>query len=133
VPAPRRGSRRPARELGGALGLAILGTVGTAVYRDQTADAFPAEVPAEAAATASDTLSGAVQVADRLPPLEAEVLEPAREAFTQGLQVAATVSGVLVVAAAVMVARLLRRGDELHEAGEETAPSVALATQQPGA
>src|SRR5215218_692417 len=36
-------------ELGGALGLAILGTVGTAVYRGQTADAFPAELPAGAA------------------------------------------------------------------------------------
>jgi MFS transporter, DHA2 family, multidrug resistance protein len=121
-------------ELGGALGLAILGTVGTAVYRDQTADAFPAEVPAETAATASDTLGGAVEAADRLPQvLAADVLEPAREAFTQGLQVAATVSGVLVVAAAAMVARLLR-GGETGEADEETAaPSVALATQQPGA
>jgi MFS transporter, DHA2 family, multidrug resistance protein len=116
-------------ELGGALGLAILGTVGTAVYRNQTADAFPAEVPAEAAASASDTLGGAAAVADRLPLLAADVLEPAREAFTQGLQVAATVSGVLMVAAAVMVARLLRRGDELHEAEEETAASVALATK----
>jgi MFS transporter, DHA2 family, multidrug resistance protein len=122
-------------ELGGALGLAILGTVGTAVYRDQTADAFPAEVPAETAATASDTLGGAVEAADRLPQaLEADVLEPAREAFTQGLQVAATVSGVLVVAAAVMVARLLRRGGEAGETDEGTAAaSVALATQQPGA
>jgi MFS transporter, DHA2 family, multidrug resistance protein len=86
--------------LGGALGLAILGTVGTAVYRGHATDAIPAEVPADAAATASDTLGGAVAVADRLPPLvAADVLEPAREAFTQGLQVAATVSGVLVVAA----------------------------------
>ncbi|HZC14150.1 MAG TPA: MFS transporter [Thermoleophilaceae bacterium] len=112
-------------ELGGALGLAILGTVGTAVYRNSTADAFPAEVPADATATASDTLGGAVEVADRLPQLlAADVLEPAREAFTQGLQVAATVSGVLVVAAAVMVAQLLRGGDK-------PAPTVVLATQQP--
>ena len=42
------------------------------------------------------------------------MLEPAREAFTQALQVAATVSGVLVVAAAVIVARLLRGGDALE-------------------
>jgi hypothetical protein len=32
-------------ELGGALGLAILGTVGTAVYRGQTAETIPAELP----------------------------------------------------------------------------------------
>jgi DHA2 family multidrug resistance protein-like MFS transporter len=92
-------------ELGGALGLAVLGTIGAAVYRGRTADALPADLPPEQAATASDTLGGAVQVAHGTPA----VLEPAREAFTQGLQVAATVSGALVVAAAVMVARLLPR------------------------
>jgi MFS transporter, DHA2 family, multidrug resistance protein len=119
-------------ELGGALGLAILGTVGTAVYRGHTADAVPAEVPADSASTASDTLGGAVEVADRLPQLlAADVLEPAREAFTQGLQVAATVSGVLVIAAAVMVARLLRSGDEPQESEERAVPSVALALSQP--
>src|SRR5918994_306944 len=46
---------------GGALGLAILGTIGTAVYRDQAT--FPASVPDGA----RDTLAGAVAVADRMP------------------------------------------------------------------
>jgi MFS transporter, DHA2 family, multidrug resistance protein len=91
-------------ELGGAFGLAVLGTIGTAVYRSETADTLPDGV----AASASDTLAGAVAVADRLPQaLAADVLQPAREAFMQGLQVAATVSGALVVAAAVMAGRLL--------------------------
>jgi DHA2 family multidrug resistance protein-like MFS transporter len=107
-------------ELGGALGLAMLGTVGTAVYRNETADAFPDGV----AGTASDTLAGAVGVADRLPrTLAADVLEPARDAFVQGLQVAATVSGLLVTAAAVMVVRLLL-------SSRERAP-IALAAEQP--
>ena len=107
-------------ELGGALGLAMLGTVGTAVYRTETADAFPEGV----AGSASDTLASAVAVADRLPPaLAADVLEPARDAFVQALQVAATLSGVLVAAAAVMVARLLL-------ASRERAP-IALSANQP--
>ncbi len=118
-------------ELGGALGLAILGTVGTAVYRGRAGDAFGAEVPPDAAVTASDTLAGAVEVAGRLPQLSAaELLEPAREAFTQGLQVAATMSGVLVLVAAVMVARLLRH-DEPQESEERAAAPVMLATAQP--
>jgi DHA2 family multidrug resistance protein-like MFS transporter len=117
--------------LGGDLGLAILGTVGTAVYRGHTSDAFPADLPAGAAGTASDTLAGAVEVADRMPQLlAADVLGPAREAFTQGLQVAATVSGVLIVAAAVMVARLLQRGDQARESAKTAAPAIAVATQQ---
>jgi DHA2 family multidrug resistance protein-like MFS transporter len=94
-------------ELGGALGLAILGTIGAAVYRGRAAETIGPRLPHDAAATATDTLGGAVQVSDRLPA--AGVLEPAREAFTQGLQVAATVSGVLLVAAAVLVARLVGR------------------------
>jgi DHA2 family multidrug resistance protein-like MFS transporter len=98
-------------ELGGALGLALLGTAGTAVYRGQTPDALPGDLPADAAGTAGDTLAGAVAVADRLPQFAADVLEPAREAFAQGFQVAATVSGLLLVAAAVLVARLMRSGD----------------------
>ena len=113
-------------ELGGALGLALLGTIGTAVYRGQAADSIPAEAPARAAASASDTLGGAVEVADRMPQLlAADVLEPAREAFTQGLQVAATVSGVLLAAAAVIVAMLLR-GEKRRA---RTGPPVAVATQ----
>jgi MFS transporter, DHA2 family, multidrug resistance protein len=96
-------------ELGGALGIALLGTLGTAVYRARAGDTLPAELPHEAAASASDTLGGAVAVADRLPQLlAADVLDPAREAFTHGLQVAAAVSGVLVIAAAGMIATLLR-------------------------
>jgi len=114
-------------ELGGALGLAILGIVGTAVYRERTADTLPADTPGDA----SDTLAGAVEVADRLPQLlAADVLEPAREAFTQGLQVAATVSGVLVVAAAAMVVRLLWVGDEANEPEKQAGPRVTVATQQ---
>jgi DHA2 family multidrug resistance protein-like MFS transporter len=120
-------------ELGGALGLAILGTVGTAVYRGHTADALPANLSADAAGTAGDTLAGAVVVADRLPQqLAGDVLEPAREAFTQGLQVAATVSGLLVVVAALMVARLVRSGVE-PDASEapEIAPTATMAALQP--
>jgi MFS transporter, DHA2 family, multidrug resistance protein len=113
-------------ELGGALGLALLGTVGTAVYRDGTADAFPDSLPSDAAATSGDTLAGAVQVADRLPQmLAADVLEPAREAFIQGLQVAATVSGVLVVAAALIVAKLLRHYGEPQDAEVRAVPAPA--------
>ena len=55
-------------ELGGALCIAILGTLGTAVYRSQVDDGIPAGVPPEAAETARDTLGGAVAVSEELPP-----------------------------------------------------------------
>ena len=59
---------------------------------------------------AGETLGGAVVAAERLPAaLRPGALEPAREAFTQGLQVAATVSGAIIAAAALLVAGGLRR------------------------
>jgi DHA2 family multidrug resistance protein-like MFS transporter len=120
-------------ELGGALGLAILGAIGAAVYRDSAANAIPAEAPRAAAAQASDTLAGAVQAAHGLPQgLATEVLEPAREAFTQALQVASMVSGVLIVVAAVLVLRLLRSGDDRQTSEERTvAALVAVPAEQP--
>jgi DHA2 family multidrug resistance protein-like MFS transporter len=117
-------------ELGGALGLAVLGTIGAAVYRGQAPEGIPAELPPAATATASDTLAGAVRVADRLPQnLADELLEPAREAFTHALQVAAAVSGVLVVAAAILVTRLLARDRTVH--AHELALPATLAVEQP--
>jgi MFS transporter, DHA2 family, multidrug resistance protein len=97
-------------ELGGALSIAILGTIGTAVYRTQMEDGIPATVPADEAETARDTLGGAVAVSDELPTaLAGQVLAAAQEAFTQGLQVAALVSAIIAALAAVGVAVFLRQ------------------------
>jgi DHA2 family multidrug resistance protein-like MFS transporter len=96
-------------EFGGALGIAVLGVIGTAVYRGQMADGVPAGVPDQAAAVARDTLGGAVATAGQLPDqLGAALLEAAREAFTQGLHLAAAVSAAASLAFAVLVVVLLR-------------------------
>ena len=96
-------------ELGGALGIAILGSIGIAVYRGQLAGALPADLPDQAAAAVEDTLGGAVGVAAQLPAeLGAVVLAAAREAFVQGLQLTAALSAAVAVATAVMATVLLR-------------------------
>jgi DHA2 family multidrug resistance protein-like MFS transporter len=96
-------------ELGGALGIAVLGVVGTAVYRARMADGVPAGVPDQLAAVARDTLGGAVAVAGQLPDrLGAALVEVAQEAFTQGLRLAAAVSAAAALAFALLVVVLLR-------------------------
>src|SRR3990172_2024219 len=96
-------------ELGGAMGIAILGSIGTALYRSELASALPTGIPAEAAAAALDTLGGAVNVAGQLPePLGATLLELSRTAFVQGLNLAAGISAAVAIGAAVIAAVLLR-------------------------
>jgi len=97
-------------ELGGALGIAILGSIGTAVYRGIMADALPAGIPPGAAATARDTLGGALAVAGQLPnQLGADLLGVARGAFAQALELTALISAAVVLATAIMAALLLQR------------------------
>jgi DHA2 family multidrug resistance protein-like MFS transporter len=96
-------------ELGGALGIAVLGSIGTAVYRSRLTSAFPDGVPSEATEAARATLGGAVATAHGLPePLAGQLLSSAREAFTQSLEVAAAISVAVVLATAVLVLVLLR-------------------------
>jgi DHA2 family multidrug resistance protein-like MFS transporter len=115
-------------EFGGALGIAVLGSVGTAVYRSEVADAFPDGIPSGTAEAARDTLGGAVSVADRLPdPLAAGLLDGAREAFAQALQVTAITSAAMVAGVAVLALLLLRQVGPSSdaEAPADTAPDAA--------
>ena len=92
-------------EFGGALGIAILGAIGTAVYRGEIDASIPAGVRVEAAEGARDTLGAAISAGNGVPGL----VEAARGAFTEALQLAATVSGAAVIAAAVLMLWLTGR------------------------
>ncbi|TJZ55677.1 MFS transporter [Streptomyces piniterrae] len=97
-------------ELGGALGMAILGSIGSAVYRDDIGGALPAGLPAGAADAARETLAGAAAVAGRLPERAGEaLLTAARSAFTEGLQVAVLGAAGVMACGAVLAVGLLRR------------------------
>jgi DHA2 family multidrug resistance protein-like MFS transporter len=115
-------------EFGGALGIAVLGSIGTAVYRSEVADAVPSGVPHDAAEAARDTLGGAVAVADELPDrLGTGLLDAAREAFTQGLQLTAITSAALALGMAILVMVLLRHVRTGSEPEADTEPAGAVA------
>jgi DHA2 family multidrug resistance protein-like MFS transporter len=111
-------------ELGGALGIAILGSIGVAVYRGELAASLPAGIPAEAAAVARDTLGGAVGVAAQLPGgAGGALLAVAREAFVQGMQLTVTLSAAVAVGVAVMATVLLRSVPASAEAEADQQPA----------
>jgi DHA2 family multidrug resistance protein-like MFS transporter len=88
-------------ELGGALGIALLGSVVTAAYRGAMADAAP---------EARNTLGGAVAHAADLPAeLGAALLDSARAAYVHAFELSAAISAVLSLAVALLAVLLLRR------------------------
>jgi DHA2 family multidrug resistance protein-like MFS transporter len=97
-------------EFGGALGIAVLGSIITAIYRGKVAGTLPAGIPAEAAEVARSTIGGAVSVSGALPgALGAELLGSAREAFAQAFGTTAAISAVIAIGVAILSAALLRR------------------------
>jgi hypothetical protein len=102
--------------LGGALGIAMIGSAATAVYRDEAAETLPAGIPPGAAETARDTLGGAIGAAEQLPdPLAAALTAAATEAFTEAVHLAAAASAVLMVATAILASILLQRAESSAE------------------
>lgn len=112
VPAERAGTAsgmsETSTELGGALGVAIIGAVGLAVYRSQIV--LPGALPSESVAAARNTLGGALGIAGQLPAASgAMVRVAAREAFIQGLRVSALLSAAIALGIAVMAGLVFRR------------------------
>ncbi|WP_282614896.1 MFS transporter [Streptomyces sp. XM4011] len=97
-------------ELGLALGMALLGSLGLAVYRQQLSEHAPDGVGDEALHDAWETIGGAVSTAEDLPePLGGSLLGAAREAFTTGLHATALLTTVALLGAAVLAAVSLGR------------------------
>ncbi|MEU5837143.1 MFS transporter [Streptomyces diacarni] len=105
-----------AYELGAALGIALLGSVVTGVYRSFPT---PAGVPEGTAEHARQSLGEAVSTAHGLPGgTEHALLDAARDTFTEGLRYGAGFGAVILLAAAVLAWRLLR-GQHLEEVPAE--------------
>ncbi len=117
-------------ELGGALGLALLGTIGIVIYRSRLPESLPPSIPAAAAAAARDTLGGARDVAAQLPAVQGEaLLNAAREAFVAGMQVAAVVSVGVAIAVALFALRFLH---SIPATGDQSSTEEDEASLTPG-
>lgn len=94
-------------ELGGALGIAILGSLAATFYRMRLEDGLGVSVPAGIAETARETLGGVAALVEQLPAEQGSaLLATARDAYTTGLQNAAW-TGVAIALIGVTVAILI--------------------------
>ena len=90
------------REVGGALGIAVLGSLVSSGYRSAMADKVVG-LPPEAAAIARDSVGGAFNVAKGIGPLGQQLNAAAATAFTDAMSIALIVSAIVALLTAAMV------------------------------
>ncbi|MFD3688118.1 hypothetical protein ACFWTE_25245 [Nocardiopsis sp. NPDC058631] len=109
APAEKAGAASAVNSTASDLGVALLGSVGTAFYRAGMAGAVPSEATGEQAAEAAATLPGAVEAADALSSdAGGSLVAAAQAAFTDGLKAAAWGAAALSLTSAVLAAVVLR-------------------------
>ena len=105
------------RELGAALGVAVMGSIAASHFATKVAGLL-AGVGGDDRETATSSLEGAVDLAERLTGAQAEnLLNGARQAFLDSLHLATTIGGVVALIASVLVLRYLPRS--VSHAGAE--------------
>jgi len=120
------------RQVAGAFGVAVIGSVINTAYSGRMGDAVAA-LPPEAAKAAGDSVGAASKIAATLPPeLGAGLADAAKFAFTDALGIAVLVSAAAALTGAALVAKFMpprhlpeAEGDESE--GESADPDLARA------
>jgi len=105
-----------AREVGGALGIAVLGSALTDRYQAGVPDHL-AGVPAHLLGTSNQALPAAIAVAERLGPKGAALATQAQAAFVDGFVLAMSIAAAAAFAAAAFVFTLAPARVEADTAG----------------
>lgn len=103
-----------ALELGGSLGIAVLGSVLATAYRDTLSSALTGHLPTLALDTAKDSIGGALGVAEQVSrnpaggPDQAQALIAAADhAFAHAVAHTSLIGGIILAAGTVLVALIL--------------------------
>ncbi|MER5420853.1 MFS transporter [Streptosporangium roseum] len=94
------------RQVAGALGVALLGSLLSATYREEIAPALTG-LPEQLRHLAGESLTGTLGVAGGLGERGAALIEPAKHAFMDGMHVTALVSAAIALLGALMVLKWL--------------------------
>ena len=95
-----------AAEFGGALGVAVLGSLGSLVYRLQMQGADTSDLTPQHANAVRETLAGAVESAATLNAMDAAWLALARFSFSLGFAVICAVAAITLLALAALASRV---------------------------
>ncbi|MEU2286093.1 MFS transporter [Streptomyces sp. NPDC013178] len=130
-----------ALELGGALGIAVLGSLLGTAYRDELTDLVGNRLPAEAMETAKDSVGAGLAVAQRVAqdpsagPQQAQAaVDAVHQAFAHGVAQTSLIGGIIMAAGTLIVLAVLpgRRGfvRKSAEPGAGTTASEAATVRE---
>ncbi|WP_217242185.1 MFS transporter [Streptomyces sp. AC555_RSS877] len=130
-----------ALELGGALGIAVLGSLLGTAYRDELTDLVGNRLPADAMEIAKDSVGGGLAVAERVAqdpsagPQQAQAaVDAVHQAFAHGVAQTSLIGGIIMAAGTLIVLAVLpgRRGfaQKSAEPGAGTAASEAATVRE---
>jgi EmrB/QacA subfamily drug resistance transporter len=128
VPARRAGAgsamNDATRELGAALGVAVIGSIAASKYASQV-KGLTAQLPAATRGQARQSLTGALASTTHLPHATAlAVQNGAKLAFVDGMRLACTVGAILAVLAAGLVVRYLPNRVSVEASASADAPAA---------
>ncbi|MER7756621.1 MFS transporter [Kitasatospora sp. NPDC097643] len=115
------------RQVGGSLGVAVLGAVLSTVYRDGMSDTLN-QLPDGLRDKAGESLEATLAIADRMGPKGAALIGPAHDSFISAMHVVAALSAGITVAGALLAWFLLPR----RTAAPGGPAAAATAADQPG-
>ena len=94
------------RQIGGALGVAVIGSLFAWRYHASLSDL--SGLPTDAADAAQNSIGKAIQVAETLPSDQAAaLLENAKQAYVSGMRVGVWTCAVILIGAAFLTAKFL--------------------------
>ncbi|MFF7184407.1 MFS transporter [Streptomyces sp. NPDC008222] len=112
------------RQVGGALGIAVLGSVLSTTYRDRIEDKLPL-LPAGVRHTAGESIEATLGVAAKLGPNGKALVAPANDAFLHAMHVTALWGSGVAVIGAIVVALFLPGKAPAGQSGREEEQLVA--------
>jgi len=105
------------RQLGGALGVAVIGSIVSSAYRSNLQNTLPAGINQTAAREAQESIGVAAQTAKSLPPPDAQnLLHTAQTAYVHAITHGFYVSAAFMVVALVVALSLLPRRTRASQA-----------------
>ena len=106
------------RQIGGALGVAVIGSLFAWRYHASLTDL--SSLPASAAAAAQNSIGRAIEVAGTLPSDQASaLLANAKHAYVTSMRIGMWTCAVILVGAAILAARFLPSSSGTPDADEE--------------